>query len=78
MKKTFKAILSAVLALTMLLSVMSAYFVSAAEAEPLSDFTIQAAASADSNKALGSVKWWYSEVDGKYYMFMPSSADLSS
>ena len=78
MKKTFKVILSAVLALTMLLSVMSAYFVSAAEAAPLSDFTIQAAASADSNKALGSVKWWYSEVDGKYYMFMPSSADLSS
>ncbi len=78
MKKTFKAILSAVLALTMLLSVMSAYFVAAAETEPLSNFTIQAVASADSDKALGSLKWWYSDVDGKYYMFMPSSADLSS
>ena len=78
MKKTFKVILSAVLALTMLLSVMSAYFVSAAETEPLSNFTVQAAENADSDKALGSLKWWYSEVDGKYYMFMPSSTDLSS
>ena len=78
MKKTFKVILSAVLALTMLLSVMSAYFVSAAETEPLSNFTVQAAANADSDKALGSLKWWYSDVDGKYYMFMPSSTDLSS
>ena len=50
----------------------------AEEAEPLSSFAVSAKGSGENSSALGTVSWWKSDVDGKYYMFMPSKSDLSS
>ncbi len=47
------------------------------ETEPLSSFAVSAKGS-EYSAALGTVSWWKSDVDGKYYMFMPSKSDLSS
>ncbi len=77
-KKAFKVLASVILVLVMISSVMAISFVGAEEAAPLSSFAVQTTSGADSKEALGKVEWWYSSVDGKYYMFMPSSADLSS
>lgn len=66
------------LVLTLAFSVFAVSGAFAEEAEPLSSFAVSAKGSGENSSALGTVSWWKSDVDGKYYMFMPSKSDLSS
>ena len=66
------------LVLTLAFSAFAIGGVFAEETEPLSSFAVSAKGSGADSTALGTVPWWKSDVDGKYYMFMPSKSDLSS
>jgi hypothetical protein len=66
------------LVLTLAFSAFAIGGVFAEETEPLSSFAVSAKGSGADSAALGTVSWWKSDVDGKYYMFMPSKSDLSS
>ena len=78
MKKVLKAVTAILLVLTLAFSVFAVSGVFADEAESLSSFAVSAKGSGENSSALGPVSWWKSDVDGKYYMFMPSKSDLSS
>ena len=78
MKKVLKSVTAFLLVLTLAFSVFAVSGAFAEEAEPLSSFAVSAKGSGENSSALGTVSWWKSDVDGKYYMFMPSKSDLSS
>lgn len=78
MKKILKSVTAFLLVLTLAFSVFAVSGAFAEEAEPLSSFAVSAKGSGENSSALGTVSWWKSDVDGKYYMFMPSKSDLSS
>ncbi len=78
MKKVLKSALALLLTLTLVFSAFALGGVFAEEAEPLSSFAVSAKGSGENSSELGTVSWWKSDVDGKYYMFMPSKSDLSS
>lgn len=78
MKKLLKSAAALLLVLTLAFSAFAVSGVFAEEAEPLSNFAVSAKGSGENSSALGTVSWWKSDVDGKYYMFMPSKSDLSS
>lgn len=78
MKKVLKAVTAILLVLTLAFSAFAVSGVFADEAESLSSFAVSAKGSGENSSALGTVSWWKSDVDGKYYMFMPSKSDLSS
>ena len=78
MKKVLKSVTAFLLVLTLAFSVFAVSGAFAEEAEPLSSFAVSAKGSGENSSALGTVSWWKSGVDGKYYMFMPSKSDLSS
>lgn len=78
MKKVLKSAAAILLVLTLAFSAFAIGGVFAEETEPLSSFAVSAKGSGADSTALGTVSWWKSDVDGKYYMFMPSKSDLSS
>lgn len=78
MKKVLKSVTAILLVMTLAFSVLAVSGVFADEAESLSSFAVSAKGSGENSSALGTVSWWKSDVDGKYYMFMPSKSDLSS
>lgn len=78
MKKVLKSAAALLLVLTLAFSAFAVSGIFAEEAEPLSSFAVSAKGSGENSSALGTVSWWKSDVDGKYYMFMPSKSDLSS
>lgn len=78
MKSKFKSMLAFLLAAVIAFSAFGASMAFAEEVEPLSSFAVSAKGSGENSSALGTVSWWKSDVDGKYYMFMPSKSDLSS
>lgn len=78
MKGKLKSGLAILLAIVIAFSALAATTAFAVETEPLSSFAITAKGSGTDAAALGNVSWWKSDVDGKYYMFMPSNTDLSS
>lgn len=78
MKKVLKSAAAILLVLTLAFSAFAIGGVFAEETEPLSSFAVSAKGSGADSAALGTVSWWKSDVDGKYYMFMPSKSDLSS
>lgn len=78
MKKVLKSVTAFLLVLTLAFSVFAVSGAFAEEAEPLNSFAVSAKGSGENSSALGTVSWWKSDVDGKYYMFMPSKSDLSS
>ena len=78
MKKALKSAAAILLVLTLAFSAFAIGGVFAEETEPLSSFAVSAKGSGADSTALGTVSWWKSDVDGKYYMFMPSKSDLSS
>lgn len=78
MKKVLKSAAALLLVLALAVSAFAVCGVFAEEAEPLSSFAVSAKGSGENLSALGTVSWWKSDVDGKYYMFMPSKSDLSS
>lgn len=78
MKKILKSVTAFLLVLTLAFSVFAVSGAFAEEAEPLNSFAVSAKGSGENSSALGTVSWWKSDVDGKYYMFMPSKSDLSS
>lgn len=78
MKKVLKSAVALLLTLTLVFSAFALGGVFAEEAEPLSSFAVSATGSGENSSELGTVSWWKSDVDGKYYMFMPSKSDLSS
>ena len=77
MKSKFKSMLAFLLAAVIAFSAFGASMAFAEEVEPLSSFAVSAKGSGENSSALGTVSWWKSDVDGKYYMFMPSKSDLS-
>lgn len=77
MKKILIKTLSLVLVSVMLFSSLSFGFAFAEEGAVISSFAVSAKGSEESADSLGTVNWWKSGVDGKYYMFMPSNTDLS-
>lgn len=77
MKKFFKRTLSFLLVFAMLFSAASFGFAFAAEPDAISFFSVSAKGSEETSASLGTINWWKSDVDGKYYMFMPSKTDLS-
>ncbi len=78
MKKVLKSAAAILMVLTLAFSAFAIGGVFAEETEPLSSFAVSAKGSGADSAALGTVSWWKSDVDGKYYMFMPSKSDLSS
>lgn len=63
-----------ILLVTMLFSI---FFVNSyAKEPPIASFTV-GTASADSASELGAINWYHSH-DGKYYLFLPATADRSS
>lgn len=81
MKKGVKSVLAIFLALTVAFSAFAALTAFAQEneiAEALSSFAVTASGNGKNSTELGTVSWWKSEVDGKYYMFMPSNTSLDS
>lgn len=70
MKKVLSLILAAVIAL----SVCSVAF---AATETITSFSMNGC-TAQEKEALGTVDWWLEKETNTYYLFMPSTADLSS
>lgn len=80
MKRIFESVSAVILVLALVFSAFSVMTAFAEEAQPsqtLSKFSVSAI---DGGTAveLGTVSWWKSEVDGKYYVFMPSNTSLAS
>lgn len=78
MKRIFKAAWAAVFVFAMLFTSIFAFSAFAAEEGEILSFAVSAKGNEESSASLGSINWWKSNVDGKYYMFMPSNTDLSS
>ena len=78
MKKVLKSAAAILLVLALAFSAFAIGGVFAEETEPLSSFAVSAKGSGADSAALGTVSWWKSDVDGKYYMFMPSKSDPSA
>lgn len=77
MKKIFRAALSAILVFAMLFTSVFALSAFASGDNGITFFAVSAKGSEESFGSLGNINWWKSEIDGKYYMFMPSKTDLS-
>ena len=78
MRKKLKSTLALLLSLVMIVSFVPALgFSFAADADGIVSFSVAAKGSGESADSLGAVNWWRSDVDGKYYLFMPSGSDLS-
>lgn len=77
MKKKCRPLLAFLLALMLFASTFSVAFAAKTEVEPISSFAVSTRGESADSFALGTVQWWKSDVDGKYYMFMPSKTDLS-
>lgn len=71
-EKVLKSAAAILMVLTLAFSAFAIGGVFAEETEPLSSFAVSAKGSGADSAALGTVSWWKSDVDGKYYMFMPS------
>ena len=67
MKKVLKSAAALLLVLTLAFSAFAIGGVFAEETEPLSSFAVSAKGSGADSAALGTVSWWKSDVDGKYY-----------
>lgn len=76
MKRKLKAILAVILVLTVSLPVFMFSTAAANSSETVSYFAV--APNGTEQSSLGTVSWWKSDVDGKYYMFMPSDFSLDS
>ncbi len=77
MKKFFRSALSAVLVFAMLFTSVFALSAFAAGNDGISFFAVSAKGNEENSASLGNINWWKSDIDGKYYMFMPSKTDLS-
>lgn len=80
MKRFFKSALALLLVMTLMFStfaVTTAFAEETQAPQTLSEFFVSTHDSENSTE-LGSVEWWKSDVDGKYYMFMPSNTSLDS
>ena len=78
MKKKYKSLLAFLLALMLIISTFPVAFAAKTEVEQISYFAVSTRDGSADPSALGTVQWWKSDVDGKYYMFLPSKTDLSS
>lgn len=74
MKKVISVLLTAVMLFTSLSMTFIVFAKESKKAAAITSFSV-AVDDADSADALGTVHWWKSEVDGKYYVFLPSYAD---
>lgn len=75
MKRKLNTVLAVFLALILFASPLVPSVAAASSAETITEFSLSPNGEQSS---LGTVSWWKSEVDGKYYMFMPSDFSLDS
>lgn len=78
MKKGSKAILAALLSVIMIFSSLAAFSVFAESETGIDYFAVSSKGDKEASSSLGTVGWWKSDVDGKYYIFTPSGTDLSN
>lgn len=76
MKRKLKAFLAVLLALTLFAPALMLSTAAKSDGETVTYFAL--APNGGEQSALGTVSWWKSDVDGKYYMFMPSDFSLDS
>lgn len=80
MKRLFESVSAMILVLALVFSAFSVMTTFAEEAQPSQALSKLSVSAVDGETAaeLGTVSWWKSEVDGKYYVFMPSNTSLAS
>lgn len=76
--KKMKTVIALLLSMIIIVSSAASFGLTfAVDSNVAPHFAVSVAGSGEDPDSVGTVNWWKSDVDGKYYMFMPSGSDLS-
>ncbi len=76
--KKMKTVIALLLSMIIIVSSAASFGLTfAVDSNVAPHFAVSVAGSGEAPDSVGTVNWWKSDVDGKYYMFMPSGSDLS-
>lgn len=76
--KKMKTVIALLLSMIIIVSSTASFGLTfAVDSNVAPHFAVSVAGSGEDPDSVGTVNWWKSDVDGKYYMFMPSGSDLS-
>ena len=76
--KKMKTLIALLLSMIIIVSSAASFGLTfAVDSNVAPHFAVSVAGSGEDPDSVGTVNWWKSDVDGKYYMFMPSGSDLS-
>ena len=75
MKRTYKLMMALAVMIAMFAAIC--VYAAAAESGAIAGFAVNTLQAQNPND-VGAVKWFSGDVDGKYYIFLPTNADRSS
>lgn len=76
--KKMKTVIALLLSMIIIVSSAASFGLTfAVDSNVAPHFAVSVAGSGEDPDSVGTVNWWKSDIDGKYYMFMPSGSDLS-